>query len=58
MANSALRTCERLQERARRSYKPHQVTQVRFVPWTVPGHDFVPSVLNIYIQFTRHVYSF
>lgn len=58
MVNSALRTCERLQEKGRRSCKLHLVTQVHFVPWTVLEYDFVPSVLNIYIQFLRHVYSF
>ena len=33
------------------------VLQVHFVPWIVLGHDFVPSVTNIYVQFIRHVYS-
>jgi hypothetical protein len=30
--------------------------QVYFLLWIVPGHDFVPPVTNIYIQFLRHLY--
>jgi hypothetical protein len=31
--------------------------QVHFVPWIVLGHDFMPSVTNIYTSLIRHVYS-
>ena len=30
--------------------------QVHFVPRIVLGHDFVPPVINIYVQFVRQVY--
>ena len=32
--------------------------QVHFVPWIVLGNDFIPPVVNIYIQLIRHVYYF
>jgi hypothetical protein len=31
--------------------------QVCFDPWIVLGHDFVPPVLNIYIEFIRHIHT-
>lgn len=30
---------------------------MHFVPWIVPGLDFMPPVINIYTQFIRHDYS-
>jgi hypothetical protein len=34
------------------------LTQVHFVHWIVLGCYFTPPVANIYIKFTRHVYSY